>query len=321
MEEARSLLGARQMKLRDAVEMFLLSAVWGASFILIKLAGDELPPVWVAVGRLVFGSALLWIVLAAGRHKLPPLGLLGPLIAVAVLNNALPFCFFAWGERTVPSSIAAILNATTPIWALLLGLATGGARATRMTAAGVALGFLGVLGVVYGHASGIRSGAGNGYLLGVILIAVASFSYGAGAVTAKRWLQGVEPVVIATFQLTLAGLVLLPLAAFGPHPAALHWKSVAAVTVLGVLGSGLAYLLFFRLLATISPTRTVAVTYLLPIWGLFWGFVAGEEIRWTALAGVAVVLAGLVLLNLRGQPEKAVAPVTAPAEPCPAEQA
>jgi drug/metabolite transporter (DMT)-like permease len=311
------------MKFRDMVEMFLLSAVWGTSFILIKLAGDDLPPVWVAAGRLAFGSALLWTVLKLGRHKMPPLRLLGPLLAVAVLNNAIPFCFFAWGEHTVPSSIAAILNATTPIWALLLGLATGGARATRLTAVGVALGFLGVLGVVYGHASGIRAGAGGGYLLGVILIAVASFSYGAGAVAAKRWLHGVEPVVIATFQLSLAFLVLLPLAAFGPHPTALHWKSVAAVTVLGVLGSGLAYLIFFRLLATISPTRTVAVTYLLPIWGLFWGYVAGEEIRWTALAGVAVVLAGLILLNLRGQPQKNVSPAAAvaPGEPCPAEQA
>ena len=119
-----------------------------------------------------------------------------------------------------------------------------------------------------------------------------------------RWLHSVEPVVIATFQLTLASLVLLPLALFGPHPTALHWKSMAAVTVLGVLGSGLAYLLFFRLLATISPTRTVAVTYLLPIWGLFWGFIAGDQIHWTALAGVAVVLGGLVLLNLRSRPEK-----------------
>lgn len=308
------------MKLRSVLEMFLLSAVWGASFILIKLAGDDLPPVWVAVGRLAFGSMLLWTVLALGRHKMPPLKFAGPLIAVALLNNALPFCFFAWGERTVPSSIAAILNATTPIWALLLGLATGSARATRLTAAGVVLGFLGVLGVVYGHSSGIPAGtAASSFLFGVVLIAIASFSYGAGAVAAKRWLQGVEPVVIATFQLSLAGLSLLPLALFGAHPIALHFKSVAAVTVLGVLGSGLAYLLFFRLLATISPTRTVAVTYLLPIWGLFWGFVAGEEIRWTALAGVAVVLAGLLLLNLRTNPEKAVAAVPVP-EPCPAEQ-
>jgi drug/metabolite transporter (DMT)-like permease len=118
----------------------------------------------------------------------------------------------------------------------------------------------------------------------------------------------------------LAGLSLLPLALFGPHPTALHFKSVAAVTVLGVLGSGLAYLLFFRLLATISPTRTVAVTYLLPIWGLFWGFIAGEQIHWTALAGVAVVLAGLVLLNLRNQPVKAAAAAMPVSEPCPAEQ-
>ena len=310
------------MKLRNVLEMFLLSAVWGASFILIKLAGDDLPPVWVAVGRLFFGSLLLWTVLKLGRHKLPPLRLLGPLLAVGVLNNAIPFCFFAWGERTVPSSIAAILNATTPIWALLLGLAVGNARATRLTAAGVALGFLGVLGVVFGHSSAIASGAGTaGFLFGTILIAIASFSYGAGAVAAKRWLHGVEPVVIATFQLTLAGVVLLPLAVFGPHPTALHWKSVAAVTVLGVLGSGLAYLLFFRLLATISPTRTVAVTYLLPIWGLFWGFIAGEQIHWTALAGVAVVLGGLVLLNLRSRPVKAAIVAMPAPEPCPAEQA
>jgi drug/metabolite transporter (DMT)-like permease len=305
------------VKFRDALEMFLLSSVWGASFILIRLAGDDLPPVWVALGRLAFGSLFLWTVLKLGRHKLPTLRLLGPLVAVAVLNNALPFCFFAWGERTVPSSIAAILNATTPIWALILGLAAGSARATRLSAAGVVLGFLGVLGVVYGHSEGIRAGsATNGFLLGVILILIASFSYGAGAVTAKRWLQGVEPIVIATFQLTLAGLVLLPLAAFGPHPAAIHWKSFASVAVLGVFGSGMAYFLFFRLLATISPTRTVAVTYLLPIWGLFWGFVAGEPIRWTALVGVAVVLAGLILLNWRTRPQKAEKEAVQVSEPC-----
>ena len=309
------------MRIRDALEMFLLSAVWGASFILIKLAGDDLPPVWVAVGRLALGSAFLWAMLWFGRYKLPPLRLLPPLIVVAIFNNAIPFCLFPWGERTVPSSIAAILNATTPIWALLLGLATGGARATRLTGVGVALGFVGVLGVVYGHAQiGTAGMHSSGYLLGVILIAAASFSYGAGAVLAKRWLQGVEPVVIATFQLTLAGLLLLPLAFVGSQPVSLHWKSAAAVAALGVLGSGLAYLLFFRLLATISPTRTVAVTYLLPIWGLFWGFVAGEEIRWTALAGVVVVLAGLILLNLKTATKPHAASKT-PAEACAAEQA
>jgi drug/metabolite transporter (DMT)-like permease len=221
------------VKLRHIIEMLLLSAVWGASFILIKLAGEDLPPVWVAIGRLTFGSLLLWTVLKLGHHKLPPFKLLGPLLAVAVLNNALPFSFFAWGEQTVPSSIAAILNATTPIWALLLGLATGGARATRLTAIGVVLGFLGVLGVVYGHSSGSTAGArSGGFLFGVILIAIASFSYAAGAGAAKRWLHGVEPVVIATFQLTMAGIVLLPLALFGPHPTAVHFKSLAAVTTL-----------------------------------------------------------------------------------------
>lgn len=300
------------------MEMILLSAVWGASFILIKLAGADLPPVWVAAGRLTFGSLFLWTVLMLGGHKLPSRRLLGALVLVGILNNALPFCLFAWGEQTVPSSIAAILNATTPIWALLLGLVLGSAHATRLTSAGVVLGFLGVLGVVYGHSMDAAAGS-HRFVLGVVLIAIASFSYAAGAVAAKRWLEGVEPVVIATFQLSLAWLVLLPLAVLGPHPGALHLNSLAAVTTLGVLGSGLAYLLFFRLLATISPTRTVAVTYLLPIWGLFWGFVAGEQIRWTALAGVAVVLAGLVLLNFGKRPVPAV--IAATKEPCAAEQA
>jgi drug/metabolite transporter (DMT)-like permease len=307
------------MRFRDALEMFLLSAVWGASFILIKLSGNDLPPVWVALGRLTFGSLLLWAVLKLGRYSLPPMRLLGPLLAVAVLNNALPFCFFAWGERTVPSSTAAIVNATTPIWGLVLGLATGGialgARSIRNTVAGVALGFLGVLLVVYGRPAGNGAG-GNGYLFGVILIAIAAFSYGAGAVAAKRWLHGVEPVVIATLQLTLAWLVLLPLGAFGPHPAAIHFKSLAAVTMLGVFGSGLAYLVYFRLLANTSPTHTLAVTFLLPVWGIFWGFVAGEPIRWTALAGTAVILAGLVSLNLRPRPRRSVRTTVSSVQPC-----
>ena len=318
------------MKLRSILEMFLLSAVWGASFILIRLAGDDLPPVWVALGRLAFGSLLMWVVFAAGRHKKPPARMLVPLLVVALFNNSLPFCLFALGERTVPSSIAGILNATTPIWTLLIGLAAGGARATRLTAAGVVLGFLGVLGVVFGHSSGIAAESGSGrFLFGALLISVATFSYGVGAVGAKRWLQGVQPVVIATFQLSLAGLMLLPIALAGPHPKALHWQSAAAIITLGVLGTGLAYLIFFRLLATISPTRTVAVTYVLPIWGLFWGFLAGEQIHWTALAGVAVVLAGLLLLNLHSKPKQAAEPgmaSTQPAappvsvqEPCPAE--
>jgi drug/metabolite transporter (DMT)-like permease len=308
------------MRFRDVVEMFLLSAVWGASFILIRIAGADLPPVWVAVGRLAFGSAFLWIALRAGGHKLPALRVLLPLSIVALFNNAIPFCLFPWGERTVPSSIAAILNATTTIWTLLLGLVLGNARATARTIVGVALGFLGVLGVVYGHAAADAGAAPGEYLLGVIVIVLASLSYAAGAVFAKRWLQGIEPVVIATLQLTLAGLMLVPLAAFGPHPTALHWQSIAAVTVLGIFGSGLAYLLFFRLLANISSTRTVAVTYLLPIWGLFWGFIAGEEIRWTALAGVAVVLAGLTLMNLKTEP-KPSAKASTPTESCAAEQA
>ena len=108
-----------------------------------------------------------------------------------------------------------------------------------------------------------------------------------------------KPISVATSQLTLSALLLLPFAAFGPHPAEVSVRAWGAVAVLGVVGSGLAYLVFYRLLARVSPTQTTAVTYLLPIWGLFWGALAGEPITALSLLGVAVILSGLVLMNAR----------------------
>ena len=105
---------------RDLLQLLLLSAVWGASFILIEITGRSFPPAWVALLRLSFGAAFLWSVLWLRRRTLPPRRLIGTLLLVALFNNAIPFCLFALGEQTVPSGIAAVLNATMPIWTLLL---------------------------------------------------------------------------------------------------------------------------------------------------------------------------------------------------------
>jgi drug/metabolite transporter (DMT)-like permease len=285
------------MSPRDAFQLLLLSAVWGASFILIRIAGHALPPAWVALGRLVLGGAFLWTVLLAGRRRLPPRSRLAPLLLVALFNNAIPFTFFAWGEQTVPSSLAAILNATTPLFSALIALGLRDSRLSGRAVLGVSLSFLGVGLAVSG---GLRGGWGSP--LGVALIAAASLGYAIATTIAKRTLAGLDPIGLATSQLSWATVMVAPLALAGPGPARLEPAALGAIAVLGVLGSGLAYLLYYGLLERVSPTQLVAVTYLLPVWGLFWGALAGEPVGWPSLLGVGVILVGLGLLNALGRP-------------------
>jgi drug/metabolite transporter (DMT)-like permease len=288
------------MKSKSVLQILLLSAVWGVSFLMIRIAGDSFPPLWVALLRCSLGAALLWSVLKIGGNQLPPRRMLPWLLAVALLNNAMPFTFFAWGERTVPSNIAAVINATTPIWTLLLSMAIHRTRAALLTIGGVLLGFGGVLVVVISHASDPAADHVSGGLLrGTIVIALAALGYAVATVMAKAKLQGLDPIGLATTQLSLAGLMLLPIALAGPHPSALRLAPVLAIAVLGFAGSGFAYLLYYRLLSQVSATHVAAVTYLLPIWGLFWGLFAHESIRLLTCLGVAITIAGLVLLNLQ----------------------
>src|SRR5271163_4227992 len=153
------------MKTRSILQLVLLSAVWGVSFLMIRVAGSVFPPLWVALLRCTLGAGLLWTALRLGNHSLPPRRLLPWLLAVALFNNAIPFSFFAWGERTVPSNVAAVLNATTPIWTLLISMAVQRTRVALLTIGGVLLGFGGVLVVVVSHASDPTGGHISGGLL------------------------------------------------------------------------------------------------------------------------------------------------------------
>jgi drug/metabolite transporter (DMT)-like permease len=288
------------MKTSHVLQLLLLSAIWGMSFLLISLAGQVFPPFWVGLLRGTFGAILLWIVLLAGKHQLPPRRLFVWLFLVALFNNAIPFVFFARGEQNVPSSTASILNATTPIWTLLISLTVHKIRASTLVITGVLLGFAGVMLVVYGQDSVAgRATTRAQYLHGVAYIACAALGYGIATNLAKMKLQGLDPIGLATTQLSLASLILLPVALIGPHPSALKLTPVAAMVALGFIGSGLAFLIYYNLLAHSSATHVTAVTYIIPIWGLFWGHIAHETIGWTAYAGVAIVIIGLVLLNFR----------------------
>jgi drug/metabolite transporter (DMT)-like permease len=271
----------REMKMRYVLQILLLSAMWGISFLMIWVAASAFPPIWVGMLRASSGALLLWTVLLIGRYKLPPRKLFPWLFLVALTNNAIPFSFFAWGELTVPSSTAAVLNATTPIWTLLLSLAVHRTRASFYTILGVIIGFAGVATVVYSRALPPGEAAQQGNLtLGIGVIALAALGYAVATVIAKAKLQGLDPIGLAVTQLTLASLMLVPVAAVGPHPTAFPLAPILAILVLGFAGSGIAYFLYYSLLAHISATH-----------------VAHEPIAPLAYVGVAVVIAGLILMN------------------------
>ena len=298
------------MKTRFMLQILLLSAVWGVSFLMIRVAGTAFPPLWVALLRCSLGAALLWTVLRLGDHKLPPRRLLPWLLTVALFNNAIPFTFFAWGERTVPSNLAAVINATTPIWTLLLSMAAHRTRAALFTIAGVVVAFAGVVVVVVSHAGDPAADhAAGGFLRGTILISLAALGYAVATVLAKAKLHGLDPIGLATTQLSLAGLMIFPIALSGAHPSGFRFAPVAAIAVLGFAGSGFAYLLYYRLLSQVSATHVTAVTYLLPLWGLFWGLFAGEPIGLLTCAGVAITVAGLILMNLQASAGESRRPV------------
>jgi drug/metabolite transporter (DMT)-like permease len=287
------------MRPKHVLQIVLLSAVWGVSFLMMRIAVVTFPPLWISLLRCALGASLMWVVLLVGGYKLPPRRLLPWLTLIALLNNAVPFTFFAWGERTVPSNIASVLNATVPIWTLLFSMLVFRTGTGPRTIAGVLLSFAGVLLVVVAHAGGAGVGeVPSGTLGGTIIIALAAVSYAIATLTAKAKLRGLDPMGLATAQLTLASVMLLPVALAGEHPSSLGLGPVGAVVVLGFAGSGIAYLLYYRLLQEISATQLAGVTYLMPIWGLFWGLFANEAIGLSACLGVAVTIGGLVLMNM-----------------------
>jgi drug/metabolite transporter (DMT)-like permease len=288
------------MKLKSILQIVLLSAAWGISFLMMRVAVVDYPPLWIAMLRCALGAGLMWVVLLAGGMKLPPRRLFPWLLLVALLNNAVPFSLFAWGERWVPSNTASVLNATVPIWTLLLSMSIDRKVPRALTTVGVVLAFLGVLVVVVTHAPEPAAGPAGGSLLwGAIGIGVAALSYAVASLLAKAKIRGLDPIGLATTQLSLATLLLLPVALWGAWPVDfLAPGPLGAIAVLGFVGSGIAYLLYYKLLAEVTATQVVAVTYLLPVWGVFWGLVAGEAIGVATYVGVAITVGGLVLLNL-----------------------
>ncbi|MFD9904655.1 DMT family transporter [Streptomyces sp. NPDC059063] len=280
----------------------VLALLWGSSFLWIKLALEGgLAPLHLTVVRCALGAAVLLVLARAGRQRLPrDRRTWGRLVVAALFCNALPFLFFSIGERTVDSGVAGVMNATTPLWSLALGLLLGTERGLGpLRLGGLGLGFAGTL-LIFApwHESGLASwGAG--------LLLLAAVSYAVAFAYMARYLigRGTSPLALSAAQLLMAtGLTSLGLPAGGTTSGP-TLTGLVAVVVLGVFGTGLTFHLNSRLIADEGPTAAATVGYLLPVVSVALGAVVlGEELNVRIVLGMAVVLAGVGLTRYRPAP-------------------
>ncbi|RAG81111.1 EamA/RhaT family transporter [Streptacidiphilus pinicola] len=266
----------------------------------MKVGNRGFAPLQVTLGRLVAGSAVLLVVLAVKRQPLPRgAGLWLRLAVAGFLLNALPFALFAYSEQRIPSQLAGICNATSPLWGMVLSVvALAEDRPSRRRVAGLGLGFLGVLTVL---------GAWQGFRgvdpLGATLALAASLSYPIGWIWVRRTLAGrtESHLTLTTGQLLLAAAQVAIVTAFCTHlPASVELAPTLSVLALGALGTGFAFLLQYGLVAEVGPTTAQTVTYVTPLVATVAGVaVLGEALHWNTPVGAVIVLLGAALVQRR----------------------
>jgi len=284
--------------------VWALGAIWGGVFLLMKLAVSTLPPLMAALGRVGIAAVALLLVAAPQRTVRAVLVKFAPqLLLMGILNNAIPQGLMAWSLGRIDSGLASILNATMPPFTVLLAwMLPSRTRPTAGSLAGVALGLLGVLVLVGPDA---LRGLG-GQVWGQLAMLGVAFSYACAAVYGRRFAR-MPPLAVSAGQLAGASLCLLPLSVAAEAPWTAHPSAVSlvAIAVAGLLGTAVAYLLYFRILALGGPTRLSLVTYVIPLFAVGWGWlVLDERLSWNAAAALVLIAVGIVFVN--GQAQTAV---------------
>lgn len=289
----------------SAFEWFLLgllSVVWGGSFLFNGIAVRSLPTFSIVAARVTIAAVVLNLLLAFRGTRLPSQRRLWiAFIVMGILNNVIPFSLIVWGQTRIGAGLASILNATTPLFTVLIAhAATRDEKATPLKVAGVTIGFVGAVVVIGPDALGDIGSD----LVAQIVILGAACSYAAAAVFGRRFSRmEVAPLSTATGQLTASSVLLLPVAVVIDRPwdsVTLETDVVLAVVGLGVLSSALAYILYFRILSTAGATNVLLVTFLVPVTALLLGaFVLGEIVVFRHIVGMALIGTGLGVIDGR----------------------
>jgi drug/metabolite transporter (DMT)-like permease len=287
------------MGLREWLLLATLSVLWGGSFFFVEVALKELGPLTIVLGRVGFAAAaLIAFVHLSGRRMPASPRLWGAFLAMGALNNLIPFSLIAWGQVHIDSGLASILNATTPLFTVLLAhFLTAGERITPGRIAGVLLGLCGVAALIGPEA--LRGLGLQG--LGQIAVLGAALSYACAGIFGRRF-EVLPPAVAAAGMLTATTVMILPLALVVERPWTLGpaGEIWAALLGLSLLSTAVAYLIYFRILARAGATNLLLVTFLIPVSALLLGVVfLGERPGWTAFAGMIFIFAGLAAVDGR----------------------
>jgi drug/metabolite transporter (DMT)-like permease len=296
-----------------ATTLLVLAAIWGSSFMFIKVAVDELSPAATMFGRCLVASIALGAIMVARRGPgqafrcLRDFGRAG--VVLGIVSTALPFWLIAWGETRIDSGIAAIANASMPIFVVLLAIRfMPGERVTGSRAVGIALGIVGV-----GVLVGIQPQGGWAGAVGTLAVVVASVSYAVSTLYSQRKL-GDSSGLLVSFASAFWGMVVLAPFGIAQAPSDVpSWQALASVAALGLLGTAIGLLLYLYMVEHYGSSRASLVVYLLPVTALFYGAVfLDEAIRVTAIAGLALILAGVALGSGAVKPTRRRQPVPAP---------
>jgi drug/metabolite transporter (DMT)-like permease len=289
------------MRVSALVRIGLLALIWGSGFLWIKVSLRGFSPVQLTFGRLALGAAVLLVVVWHAGQRLPGGRTIWlHLFAAAFLGNALPYLLFGIGEQDVASNLAGAINATTPLWTVLFAVFTRMTQTlTPLRIAGLVLGFVGSV-LILAPWRGADASLG-----GALACLAASASYGAGYIYMGRYLVGrnLPPLVLSASQLIAAtGLLILGAPFGGFDPVDLRADAVISLAVLGVIGTGFAYVLNYRIITDDGPVLASTITYLLPVVAVLLGLLALDEpLTANMVAGVAIVLAGVALTRTSGR--------------------
>lgn len=288
------------MQRNDLIRLISLAAIWGASFLFIRIVAPVLGPLWTAEGRVAIAAFALLVFMRLRGQSLDLRRYWGQYLILGLLNSALPFVLYAVAALSIPSGYSAILNATSPIWGALIGAALLGEALTSRKWLGMVLGIIGVAFLV-------RLGPvqfNHDVLIAALCCLGAAICYGFAGAYTKLKANTLAPMQMAAGSQLGAALLILPLLPLAPIRAEVTPFIMLIVVALALLCSALAYLLYFRLMSNVGPSKALTVTFLIPLFALLWGFLfLHEHIALTTLIGCAgVVAATWLVAGPQGKP-------------------
>ncbi|RKE85018.1 DMT family transporter [Rhizobium sp. AG855] len=293
---------SKSMSGRDWAMLTALSVIWGGSFFFTGIAVKELPPFTIVAARVGLAALALLVGLRIAGVPMPrSLKVWAAFFGMGLMNNMIPFSLIVWGQGHIASGLASILNATTPLFGVLVAhLLTRDEKMTGGRLAGTIVGFAGVA-LMIGPSA--LSGLGS-HLLAELAVLGAALSYSLAGIFGRRFkAMGIDPIVTATGQISASAVLMIPLALFIDRPWTLPVPgipTIAAIVAIALVSTALAYIIFFRILASAGATNLMLVTFLIPVSAILLGWLfLGEVLATQHFIGMATIVAGLVLIDGR----------------------